>query len=349
MPKVKLDSLKKTMSLVEAGLGKGGKEASAQSQCLAFKDGYVHTFNDEIACRVPLNLGFECAIPAKHFMEVVKSLTCEEVEITLETEKNRVLLKAGRKRAGFPMNDTIIMPIDQIEWATEDQWETPDVRLQHQLGDAAACTSGNEDRFYTCCVAISSDHVTAFTEFHAYKGFANFPLPEGQKILVKGDCVRPIEGIELHSVALTDNFVHFLCEGNLEYGIRRYDDADYPDINSFFEAQSGADKFIPPTGFEDSVRTASLFAASANAGDDVTVKLSEKGKMIVSGHSDVNGFYEELIDVPYDGESMKFQTNGKVLAKFASEFAAGDVSADMIRVEQDGDFIYVTSLTGEDQ
>lgn len=344
--KISLNDLKKAMNLVEAGLGKGGKEASAQSQCLVFKEGWVYTFNDEIACRVPLEVGFDCAIPAKNFMEVVKSLSTEDVDISKEDEKNRVLLKTGRKRAGFPMNDTIIMPIDQIERPTE--WQEPDPRLQHQLGDAAACTSGNEDRFYTCCVAISSDHVTAFTEFHAYKGFADSPVAEGQQVLVKGDCVRPIEGIGVDGIAMTDNFLHFKCEGDLEYSIRRYDDADYPNIDSFFEAQSSSDKFVPPNGFEDSVRTASLFAASSNAGDDVTVKLSEKGKMIVSGYSDVNGFYEELIDVPYDGENMKFQTNGKVLAKFASEFAAGDVSADMIRVEQDGDFIYVTSLSGEE-
>ena len=57
--------------------GLATREAIEQSSCFVFKDGRVMTFNDEVACSIDCELGFDGAVAAKPLRSAVWALEAE--------------------------------------------------------------------------------------------------------------------------------------------------------------------------------------------------------------------------------------------------------------------------------
>src|SRR4051812_36898113 len=103
MPTVNREDFLSRLQSVSPGLNQ--KETIEQSSAFCFQRGKIITYNEEVACRMVSKLGkeFTGAVQAKPLLELLRSLTADDVEIT--TGGGELLVKAGRDKAGIRMEE----------------------------------------------------------------------------------------------------------------------------------------------------------------------------------------------------------------------------------------------------
>lgn len=335
--KVDRDSLVAKLQAVQAGLSIG-KETVVQAGCFCFKDGNVYTFNDEVACKIPCDVELEGAVPAKQFLDILTKFRDDTIAITLADGELRI--QGNGKQAGFRIESEVLLPIDQIDVIQE--WHPCDVGMADALGKAASCVGTDEEKFYRTCVHVGESFVESCDNFHMIRCYVPELVKHKADFLVRGTAVKPLEGINLNAVAITEDWLAFKGDDGLEYYVRKYVD-EYPELDRFFASPAAGEfqKFTPPSGFGASLEAAMIFT-NENEISSVKVLLKD-GKVTIHGEG-ATGWFKERLNTPYNGKNLGFSTSPKVLKQFAEKHPEGVIHNNMLRVSRQDEFVYVTSL-----
>src|ERR1700679_2349375 len=97
--KVNREELLSKLQSVQPGLA--SREVIQQSSCYCVTGGYIVTFNEEIACRIPSGLpkDFEGAIQATPLLALLQKL--EEEFVTFEINDKELKVTGKRREAGI--------------------------------------------------------------------------------------------------------------------------------------------------------------------------------------------------------------------------------------------------------
>ena len=329
-----------TLQLVQAGLA--DKENLEQSTCFVFSDKQVITFNDEIACRLPLSDSYKKingAVRAKPLMAILSKL--EDDLVDLEASSSELVIKAGkgRRSSGISMESEVYLQTDGVE--IPKKWK----KLPETFGDSCElvlrCCGSDESEFALTCVHMTPKFVEATDRFQIARYTIDLPIKKG--ILVRSKSLNQVLQAGVTAISETESWLHFKNSDGLIISVRRSID-DFPDLSSYYKVEGEGIKL--PEGISAAAEKASIFSMENAEDDRVIVQVLPK-KVRIEGRSAV-GWYRETKQVTYKGPKLKFSISPLLLTELIKIMTDDcQITSSRLKINA-GAFEYVTCLGAVD-
>lgn len=304
------------LEVVKAGLSP--REFIEQSSCFCFEDGWVMTFNDEVACRKRIKdldgepITIQGAVPANALLSMLAMLPEPELQLS-EPDDKRLQFK-GKGRAFYLIKEAEIhLPIDRVDRPEEEDWQKLNPAFIEAVGRVQDCVSKDESRFMLTCVHITPKFVEACDNLQMMRYAVKTGIKED--LLVRGTSILPITELQMTKFALTKSWIHFRNKTGLVFSCRRYSE-DYPPLDEILDCK-GHEVKIPNTLAEASDRAAVL--ALDKTGEPVIKVRLSNGMVRVIGEGPIGG-YKEVRKIDYEGPSVEFYIAPRLLRYIAEKY-----------------------------
>lgn len=319
--KISRSDFLRNLHSVEAGLTE--KPQIEQSDCIAFKDGDVFTFNEHVACRTlsGLDESFTGAIPARKFIESLSKLTSEEIEI--EFDQGKAYVVDGRKTLWFVMEAQVLLPIDAVD--KPKKWKELPKDFSEAIDLVRRCVSTDETTPTMTMVHITQDYVESCDFFQICRWNTYTPLKT--PLLVQGKWIKGMVNLGMLWISESESWVHLKNEQGVIYSCRRYSD-EYKNLTPYLNVEGK--KVSLPKSVVEAVNLAQPFAAENPDGERIKISL-RKGKLTLSAESASGGITDRK-KIAYDGEPMTFYVAPKILSDLAKNYSDCVITEKFIKV-----------------
>ena len=321
------------LEAVSPGVAK--RETIEQSACFVFKDGKCSTFDDEMACTIPCELGFEGAVAAEKLLTLLGKLAEPEVDVFVKDGK--VHVKGSGRGMHFNMEAKILLPIDSVEPPTT--WVPIGEDFLEAVNLVRECAAiGDAQGFSLSCIHIAQGWVEACDNFQA----ARYPCATGIRkfALVRAETIRHILSLDMTEQCETRNWLHYRNPAGLVMSCRKFVE-DYPDIAAQFEAGKDETPTALPKGLVEAVDKAQHASSENIENNQVKIEL-RPGKLRISAEGLTCGYWE-VKETTYDGAPIAFMIAPKLLAEITKKHNACTLSPGRLRVDG-GRFVFVSCL-----
>lgn len=323
----------KLLEQLEQGLsGIAQREMIEQSSCFVFTDGFIHTFNDEIYCRVPTELDIVGAVPSKIILETLKKIKDTEIEITVD--ENKLNIRGKSKTISINMQEEIFLPISEIK--VPDEFKKLPEEFIEAIELTKNCASKNESNFNFTCVHITSDFIESCDNSQVLR----YDLKTGFKkeILIKADSIKHIVQPNMSYFAENENWMFFKNQEDFVLGCRRHV-LDYPDCSSILEGEGN--KITLPKGLDDAIEAANLFTKDNIENDRIIVTL-KKGRVLIKGEG-IHGSYKEVKKANYTEDEINFTISPMLLKQITKTYNECELTSNKLLVKN-AKYSYATCL-----
>ena len=328
--RVNREMLRQCLDAVSPGLSKS--DLVEQSSCFVFTQGKVCTYNDEVACQMDCPLEIEGAVAAAPVLELLSKLEDDYIDISIED--GELLVKRRSRRAGIRCEATIMLPIANVERGTD--WELLSYDFVEAVDVVSQSAGKVNTEFVLTCVHISPTYLEACDDYQV----THYPMETGfsESVLVRGDNLRKIVGLDVTEFCETPNWLHFRNPTGLMYSMRRHL-MEYPDVSSLLDTVGEA--VTLPRGLVDALDKATVFMDVVSEGQ-VMIDL-RPGRLLLEGRG-ASGWYQEITKVNYAGDPVRFMIAPRLLKTILKKASDCQITEGRI-VIRNGKFIYV-SCTG---
>jgi len=329
--KIRRTELLRTLEEVSAGLAT--RALIEQSNCFAFQDGEVITFNDEVACRKSADFGITGVVQATPLLALLGKLSEEELDIQQTEEELKI--KAGKnRRSGIRRVEEVLLPLDSLE--SPKKWRKLPENFQEAIGVVVSCASTDESQSLLSCVHITSEYLEACDVYQ----LARYPIkvPVTRSVLIKREAIKHVSQMRAVKVSETDAWFHFCNESGLILSCRTFAE-EYPSLDELLEVDGSEMRF--PAGLADAVSKAEVFLSESDLDSMMFVGL-KKGRLRLRGEG-ASGWYEERSKVEYDGEPMEFSVSPRLLMDMSKKSDKCIVGESRLKIAG-GSFIYVSCM-----
>jgi DNA polymerase III sliding clamp (beta) subunit (PCNA family) len=332
------------LQMVKGGLS--AREFTEQSSCFVFKEGWVMTFNDEVACRKKIQpTKLHGAVPATRLLEILDKI--EDPKLRVGSKDGELIFRGKKKGFAVTKEKSIVLPIDQVE--SPGEWRALPTNFADALGRVKKCVSGDETKFILTCVHLHPEFIEACDSRQLFRHRMDLGLKEA--VLVRGVALNEIVALEMDHISITESWIHFKKEGkdgndSLIYSCRKYAEP-FPDLNSVLKIKGR--NVVIPRGLQMTAERAGVFADDSSSGEPwVTVTMSP-GRMVIRGEGN-SGRYWENKKIDYEGPEISFIINPSLLRDIAETYKNARVSENLLKVtggksiEEGGKWEYVARL-----
>jgi DNA polymerase III sliding clamp (beta) subunit (PCNA family) len=332
---IKLDKAEFLNKLESVLPGISTREIIEQSSCVIFQDGFMMTYNDEIACTQESGLDIVGAVAAMPLVNILRKLTEDTIEI--EAKEKHLLIKCARKRAKIVMDSEVLLPTDGIE--KPKKWKALPDDFADAVAVVQACAGTDESRFDLTCVHIHPEHMEACDGSQA--GRYKLTMPLKKPILIRRSSLKYIESLDMTEFSRTANWIHFRNSDGLVLSCRKwiYTKENFPNLSEYMKAKGK--KTILPKGMVEAIDKAQIFSSDNAESDEIEVQLS-KGKIKITGKG-ATGRYTEHGKIKYKGKDMRFTINPTLFSDLVSRHNKCLVSEKLLKVKT-GNYTYITAL-----
>ncbi len=308
---MKTEALRVAVEKVKPGVA--SREIVEGSDQIAFTDGRVFSFNDELALSSPvegLPKDFKGAVSGQHLADFLSKSKEDTLEI--EVDGGEVVFVGKKAEAALKLVEEIKIPIDNIRMPKKVE------ALPKDFAEAIK----------TCSYSVSGDMTRpAFTGIHLRphlaESFDNYRLTQftyGKKVgfpdsglLIPGSAAVQLPGYGVKEYGHDDSWVHFRGEDGTTFSCRRIHET-FPDLDRLVKGLGKGASIPIPEELGEALSRAGVFAESDFAHDTlVTIKIKD-GVMILRGEGDY-GWYKERIPCPAKGEPITFSINPHFLSE----------------------------------
>ena len=304
--KINKAELQNALEKVKPGLA--GKELIEQSTCFSFIDDRVVTYNDEISISHPIEgLDIKGAVKAQALYAFLNKVKKEEIDI--EHEKNQIIIKAGRSKAGLIFEKEILLPLDE---------EIGKVNIWHDMPE------GMKDALKLCYPSCSKDMSNpVLTCIHVYKNIVeasdSYQIIQCklkgkgvvEDFLIPATAIRELIRYDITQLADGDGWVHFKTEDDTIFSARTIE-GKYPSTTSHLKMEGT--EFAFPKNITRILEKANVFSRSDFSTSDISlVTIEIKNKIVKISAKNEYGWFEEKGKVDYEGPSIKFVTGVEFL------------------------------------
>jgi DNA polymerase III sliding clamp (beta) subunit (PCNA family) len=337
--KVKRESLLHQLELVSPGLSP--RDLIEQSASVAFLDGKMLTFNDEVACSLKCDLRIDRAsVRADPLMAILRKMPDEYVEV--KTTDSHLKLRGTRRGAEILLDELTDATADNLLSVDKPKkWQRVPSKLVKALSMVKECVSRDQSKTLITHVHIAPDRVESTDNYRAsrYSLRTRFAEP----VLIKRESAATIESLGVNKFSESEAWIHFQNDDGLKIACRRYADK-FPNLDPFLEVE-GTETNLP-SGLDKICERAEVF--SATNPEDNLVKVSiTRGKIKVVGEGVYGRFYEDRKLTDRFEEEIHFLIPPSLLAIIGKRHNKCVISDDKLKVE-DGKFAYVVAL-GEEE
>lgn len=305
--RVDRENLLRTLESVAAGLA--NREIIEQSGSFVFKDGYVFTFNDEVACIAKSPLNIKGAVKAKLLLDYLSKSPDENLEIKIE--EGKLYLAGKNRKTTFVMEAEIMLPIEHVEMPEE--WNEINLEFSEAVKTVYDCASTEESQFVYCCVHVTPDFVETSDRFQIARYMLNTGI--SADILIRADALKNIIGLDVVEFSETNNWIHFRNKAGLTISVRRYVD-EYLDFTPHL-VPDGTEPITIPAGLDEVVNRTQLFSREDAHSNVVRVDL-KPDQVIIEG-SGPGGNHKERKKVVYTGTPIQFTIAPKLLIEISKK------------------------------
>lgn len=325
---------------VEAGLSQ--RDVLEQSSCFVFQGGRVWTFNDEIACSMPLPKGLEdleCAVPAGEFKSLMGKMEDEELEVeeTDGDEGSQLILKSKRRRAGIRVHKEIVLPVKEVQ--VPDEWQSLPKGFDEAISTIREVAGKDDSMPILTCLHIQPKGMEASDNSQAIRYSIRTGIEE--PVLLKRDELVMLLKLKIEEWQVTEVWVHFRNASGLVGSCRRLVEK-YPKLDGLFSVEGNRTVF--PEGLASAIEKAEIFMDTRSDLTGVSVKLKD-GVLLLRGEGGV-GWYEEKQKVQYKGRPFEFKIAPRLLREVSSRSKDCVVGDEKLCVKGKK-FIYVSCLVVE--
>jgi hypothetical protein len=331
-----------TLQACEAGLS--GNEKIEQSTCFVFRNGRVHTFNEEVAVVAASGLPkeFTGAVQAGLLLSFLKKIPDPKLRSDVKGGHWILQGSGGSDGAKFRYAEKIQLPVDAVETPDKADWRRLPAGFAEAVSIVQECTGSDESQTAMSCVHLTPDHVESFEKFQATRYTLKLPIdgdflvkPKGLKHVVALDCTR---------VAVGKEWVHFRNDGGIRISCRRYDEP-FPDLDPALDMPDGR-KVELPDGMDAAISRAEDFSKENTDANHLLVVL-EDGLLKIEAIGITAEYWKDMT-VRYDGKPLAFLIAPKMLAEVVRRSSRVRVNQEKLKVKGPG-WAYVTSLTDPEQ
>lgn len=326
------DDLLRKLEAVAPGLAV--KEAVEQSSCFVFQDERVTTFNDEVACSIECDLGFEGAVAATPLISLLTKMVEPVIDIQVNPEGCEIIVKGKRRRAGITLEADITLPVGSIE--PPKKWATMDDGFADAINVVRYCAGKDANNFHLTCIHMTPDYVEACDNFQ----MARYPVETGlkQACLVKNDSIKHVVGLGMTEVSETKTWVHYKNPTGLMLSVRR-ESLDFEDIDEYLATEGTLTTL--PGGLSEAIEKAEIFSGENVEDNAITIELY-KDQLRLKGIG-ASGWYEERKSVKWDAKKLIFSMAPKLLIDITERTNDCYITKDRLKIDS-GKFVYVTCL-----
>ncbi len=337
--KINKKQLLEALEIVKPALANKETDIS-QATSFAFLDGHVVTYNDEISLSHPLsNAPVTGAVKAEELYQLLSKTKKDEIDV--DVQENEIQFRSGRGKAGLTLQAEVTMPLENVK-ERSDWVELPE-NIHNDFLFATQTCSKEMSRPVLTCIHINPEGYIESSDGYSIsriKRKVNVDAP----ILIPASSAREAAKIKPVNIALGDGWVHFQAATGTVLSCRVFED-QFPPIDNFMKVE-GMNLTLPKTT-ADVLDMAAVFAKRDHFLEEaVKVKLSRK-RISFKSESD-SGWYEEEINIKYDGGTMEFAITPYLLKRIISSTRDCVLTERNIKFAHDN-WEYVAMLQAKDE
>lgn len=317
--------------LDEVSPGLSVKDIVEQSSSFVFADGYVWTFNEEVACKVPSGLAHSVrgAVQAKKLADLLKNLPGAQIRVSVEGGQFKVREVGSKREAWLAMEPEITLPVDSVE--TPDSWVELDPDFLEAVKHVRDSAGRNEAEPLFTCVHIHPEWVEASDNNQMTRW--NLAVPIERPIVVRAAAVKHVPDLALTEFGETPNWAHFRSpeqdgHGGLVLSCLKYQ-AEYHELSHLLEPVTGTKVEFPPN-LDKAAKIAEIFSQDNVDQNFVTITIrpgKPKAELKIESRS-VNGGYRDRLPITYDGPAQRFMVPPRVLVGFLDKHSECVITED---------------------
>jgi DNA polymerase III sliding clamp (beta) subunit (PCNA family) len=277
--------LKKAIGLVVPGIAR--KETFDQADKLAFEQGKLISYNDEVSIFHPLSGTEEIngAIDGRKLYELLNRVTADTV--TLTQNENELRFKCGSSVANFKLAP-VVLPFSEIDWSGD--YEKLPEGFKNALKLVASTCARDMSRPVLTCVYMFENLMIGSDGYRVSQFTFDSQLPT---LLLPVTAAELIAENEIKSIALGENgeWVRFMT--NEETVIcARLSTGNYPDLSKTLDVTG--DEITLPKSLIQTLERAQIFSKRDHRIDEeVQVTLRDRGITVRSNYD--GGRFEERV------------------------------------------------------
>lgn len=321
---MKTENLLKALTIVKPGLGT--KELIEQSTAFAFKDDRVVTYNDEISISHPVeDLNITGAIKAEELYQFLSKVTTDEIDIKINEDETELIVKAGKSKASFTLQNEIKLDLSQLEG--KKKWKDLPDEFISALTFVSFCCSKDASTPALTCVHITPDRMEATDRYRVVR----YPVESSIDLLLPAEAIPVIKSINPSKICVDKQWVHFKNADETILSCRVFS-AEFPIVKQFFDIDGVDLKF--PAKLTEILERAAVFAKRDYLYDEaVIITLSEK-QITVQATCDSAKFEESTV-MKYNGKELTFKIIPHLLRDILKEEATITLAAEKIKFQTD--------------
>lgn len=310
------------------------KEIIQQSDCVAFADGFVWGYNDELCISHPTDTELEGAVRAKEFKELLKKVKNDD--ISLATDENQLTVSWGKKKEATFRIEEVEMPLDEIEIPAESDWQGLPDNFCEAVKFVLFSAGTDPSHTLLTCVHVEGDKAETCDNVR----MCRFNLDDDcDEMLIPFDAAKEIIKYNPTQYFVGEGWLYFQNEEETVVCCRTYGES-YPDINKLIP--EGGEEIQFPDGMMEVLDRAKVFAKDDKLEQGIVWCSLEGGSLEVSAQSQAGNF-REPIDMEYKGEPLSFGTNPGFFADALKIMNSAEIDGDHLMLKGDN-FIHVVCL-----
>lgn len=312
----------------------------AQADCFLFApDGFVWSFNDEVAISHPLPEGIEIsgAVDGQILLQFFTQLSVKEVQLQTikKDDKDLLVVSSGKMKASFILH-TPKLAVSAIPLPEKKDWQNIPKGAIEAIVIAAKAASRNETHGVLFHVSCKGNSVIGCDNFRLSITSLKMPFPS--PILVPSTIAETLSQFDLKQYSVCGDWIHFINDNDVMISIRSpY--IPYPDVTSLLIKKGDVVTF--PEGITSALERAGVFSRM-ELEDKQDIALSNNGKqLLIKGHCD-SGWVEETIEMP-SPRPFTLHVKPDVLESILQHLKKAIITENVIQFEGKN-FTYVISL-----
>jgi hypothetical protein len=326
----------KFLDLLElVGAGLSTRDAMGQADCYVFKDGYIITFNDEVAVQIKSPIPeIKGAVKAEPLRAILHKLDADTIEVE-QGDKELVLRVRKSETIGIRMEKKIELPLENLE--TPTKWKPLPTKFTEAVEYVQSCAGKDDANFAMTCVHIHPEFVEACDNWK----FARYrlKLKIKKEFLVRQVSLKSIINLSMIEFCESKKWVHFRNARKLILSCRRHMET-YKNMNNI--AGMKGKKLELPKNLIDKADRAEVFSKDDPKGDNHINVFIRPGRVELKGEGQY-GRYHGTKKLDYSGEPFDFMIQPQMLIQLVKQHTECEVNNTAMRAES-GRAVFVTSI-----
>jgi len=306
MPTVRIQREDFLRTLETVRPGTTPKDISEQSSCVAFKDGYAHSFNEDVYCRSRSGLPSDwiAVVPFTPLVTILSKLG--EAELLVELTKSEITLEGKGRKTGIRAENQVSMPYDAVKLPSKSDWWKAPADFADAITLVQDCAGKDADEFALTCLHIHPKFIEASDKTQIARHRIRTRLPE--PIMLLKESLSAATSLDIRKLALTDNWFFMRTGSGAIYAVRK-NEGQYLDLSPYLKVQG--EKVTLPKGLKEASEKAEIFSGEDKDNNVVLVTL-QPDRIKIKGSSE-SGWHRESKKVRYKGPPMSFMIPPKLL------------------------------------